>query len=207
MRLWDSPDKLPTGRPGIQWKDDALYISSTTLVVEVGKTPLRQRDSILRFALRTNTAAQGASIVVRDAGTPKTPRLYSLRLSPKDKLIEFWSGNGEPEQRKLQTWPFPRAYGDDEWMRVEFRTVGDLFTVTVDGAVVGTVRDATVTGPGLMHFGSKLACYFRNIEYVPLDDAPATSTAFPSQANKAKPNRMRRTASMRASGLPSRVRT
>jgi len=72
----------------------------------------------------------------------------------------------------LCTWPLPRIYGPDEWVRFELRAIGDELTVSVDGQVLGTIHDTSQREPGGVQIYASNG-YFRNIVYVPLDK-PAT---------------------------------
>ena len=71
----------------------------------------------------------------------------------------------------------PRVYAATEWLKLEFRAVGDALTITADGVIIGTVKDATLsdTGTATIHAGAN--GFFRDIEYVPLDKQPAASSA------------------------------
>ena len=75
------------------------------------------------------------------------------------------------DQLKLGNWPLPRAYGPDEWARLEVRAIGEELTVLVDGERLGTVRDARLLKAGGVGVFAEANAYFRDIVYVPLDKA------------------------------------
>ena len=176
IRLWDAPEKLTSTPKGISWKDDALLIHSSVMAVRVDNKPLTHRDSIVRFSLRMNRDAQWANVIVRDAGTPAAPRQYKLSIHPPTGVIKFLVANGDTE-RVLLSKPLPRPYAPEEWLRVELRSVGDDFTVSLDGQPLETVHDATLPNRGLTHFGATANAYFRDIVYVPLDEPAAVSSS------------------------------
>jgi formylglycine-generating enzyme required for sulfatase activity/predicted Ser/Thr protein kinase len=178
IRLWDAPEKLPGNLKGISWKDEALHIHSSVMAVRVDNKPLTHRDSIVRFALRMNRDAQWANVIVRDAGTPAAPRQCKLSINPPTGVIKFIVADGGTE-RDLKSWPLPRPYAPEEWLRVELRSAGDDFTVSLDGQPLETVHDATLPNRGLTHFGASANAYFRDIVYVPLDK-PADATLSPT---------------------------
>ncbi len=176
IRLWDAQEKLPSTLKGISWKEDALFIHSTVMAVRVDNKPLTYRDSIVRFSLRMNRDAQWANLILRDSGTPAAPRQYKLSINPPTGVIKFIVADGGTE-RDLKSWPLPRQYAPEEWLRVELRSVGDDFTVSLDGQPLETVHDTTLPNRGLAHFGASANAYFRDIIYVPLDKPAAVSPA------------------------------
>ena len=176
IRLWDAPEKLTSTPKGISWKDDALHIHSSVMAVRVDNKPLTHRDSIVRFSLRMNRDAQWANVIVRDAGTPAAPRQYKLSINPPTGVIKFIVADGGTE-RLLLSKPLPRPYAPEEWLRVELRSVGDDFTVSLDGQPLETVHDTTLPNRGLTHFGATANACFRDIVYVPLDKPAGVSSS------------------------------
>jgi formylglycine-generating enzyme required for sulfatase activity len=170
IRLWDAPEKLTSTPKGISWKDDALLIHSSVMAVRVDNKPLTHRDSIVRFSLRMNRDAQWANVIVRDTGTPAAPRQYKLSIHPPTGVIKFIVADGGME-RVLLSKALPRPYAPEEWLRVELRSVGGDFTVSLDGQPLETVHDTTLPNRGLTHFGATANAYFRDIVYVPLDQS------------------------------------
>lgn len=163
------------------------------MAVQVDNKPLTHRDSIIRFSLRMNRDAQWATLIVRDAGTPAAPRQYKLSINPPTGVIKFMAADGGTE-RVLFSTPLQRPYAPEEWLRVELRSVGDDFTVSVDGQPQETVHDTTLPNRGLAHFGATANASFRDIVYVPLDASavpPSPSlpvSSSPSSATKAPPS-------------------
>jgi hypothetical protein len=69
----------------------------------------------------------------------------------------------------LGDWPLPLAYGPNEWFHLELRARGEDLTVSLDGQVLGTVRDGSVTAAGMARIFVSAHGYFRDIVYGPLD--------------------------------------
>ena len=97
-----------------------------------------------------------------------TNRHYFLGVSGDFRFLAL-GANVEGKRKDLQIWPMPRPPGPDAWLRMELRIVGDEITVSADGKVLGTVRDASVPDAGDVVILATAAGYFRDIEYVPLD--------------------------------------
>ena len=70
----------------------------------------------------------------------------------------------------LGEWSLPRAYGANEWVRVELRAIDDDFTVLVDGQVIGTAHSKALSRPGKATLYAGANGFFRDIVYIPLDD-------------------------------------
>jgi hypothetical protein len=71
----------------------------------------------------------------------------------------------------IKSWPPPRQYGENEWVQLELRAVGDELTISVDGVSLGAIRDQSVPGPGGPMIYAESNGYFRNIVFIPLDGA------------------------------------
>jgi len=73
----------------------------------------------------------------------------------------------------LRHWHLPRAYGPDEWLRLEMRAIGDELTVIADGQTLGTIHDTSQPGVGGVMLYATANGYFRDAVYVPLERASA----------------------------------
>ena len=175
VRVWDSPEKLPKDIKGLSWEDGVISFDAQTRAVMVDGRPITQYNSIVRFSLRMNRDARWANAYIRDSGTRDAPHAYRFLINPPEGKVDFFGEHGERD-RKLQTWRLPRTYGEDEWIRVELRAIGNDFTVAIDGQQLGTVHDDVPSRPGMMGFGAMAKCHFRDIVYVPLDATPLTAT-------------------------------
>ena len=100
------------------------------------------RDSIVRIAVRLGTGGW-ATIRVRDSGVPSAPRCYELHINPGLGTVEL-KGANTGLWRMRKKWPLVRAADAGEWMQVELRTVGEEFTVSIDGQRLEPVRDTTL---------------------------------------------------------------
>jgi len=168
IRLWDSPDKIPN-KSGVRWENSAVVFSADYKNGLKWKSPLN-RDATIRADIRMNHDASIRCIGLRHVSTPPSGKVkgdnyYRLELKADQVALMFIHANSAT---KLQGWPLPRAYGPDEWIRLELRAIGDELTTSVDGQVLGTIHDSSLPEPGgvLVH-GSNGS--FRNIVYVPLD--------------------------------------
>jgi len=166
ITLWDTSAITPTAK-GIAWEDGLLRLDGATLQSEP-----RSRDGILRASIRANSDAKGPVIALRKADQRIDGHIaqYRLCLESGHRVLTLRSNESGP---LLGTWPLPRDYTGDEWIRLELRVIGDVITVSVDDRVVGTVRDDSVRQPGLAMIYAGAAGYFRDIVYVPLDKEPS----------------------------------
>jgi hypothetical protein len=175
IKLWDSPGTLPKNNTRVSWKQDAFFISTGGQAFKRHGQDIRCRDFVVRLALRMNRDARWVSVKFRVNGIAGASSEYALLVDPSSGVIELNVLANGP-RKKLKTWPFSRPYHEDEWMRVELRAVGDQFTVSIDGKPLDTIRDTSVSGPGLIYLDCVANSYFRDIVYVPLDHAESTST-------------------------------
>jgi hypothetical protein len=175
IQLWNAPEKI-TKQPGIEWADDALHLHNRGARYDGAWS----RDAIIRASIRTNPDASGTRVSLRHLGhnAATQERSYFLSLDLPEKRLHLALFH-DSQSQTLQSWPLPRAYGPDEWARVELRAVGDALTVSLDGAVLGTVHDTTLTEPGAIDVWASANGYFRDIVYVPLDKV---TTQRPSEA-------------------------
>jgi len=177
IKLWPGGTDLPTNDPRVRWENGVIWLNGTGAVRSVGA-----QDFIVRGSIRANPDANGPVILFRTRMKDGAPSHYVFGLESARgqvvlKILEA------SQDRLLQKWPLPRAYGPDEWVRMELKAVGDRFTASVDGQVLGTVRDTTITQPGGINIFATANGYFRDIEYLPLDGVAAgtPSTAEPWQ--------------------------
>ncbi|MBX7209375.1 MAG: protein kinase [Verrucomicrobiaceae bacterium] len=187
IKLWDVPEKV-TLKPGVEWKDGALVLGGPTWGTMRFGEP-KSRDAIIRASIRMNLNADRPQIGLRLTRPGGTERLedqprYMLGIRAGERQVALRMVTQGDVQTDLQTWPLPRAYGVDEWARLELKAVGDELTATLDGQVLGVVHNSTQTGAGEVFVFARANGWFRDIEYVPLDKS---LTAEPSPGRKATP--------------------
>jgi serine/threonine protein kinase len=169
IKLWDTPEKLPRQK-GLSWENGALRLDATT----ISYSNTTNRDVAFRAtALVGSDQAGGVSLFVHHI--PQKGN-YALSLNGNAAEIRI-AASGQPT-RVLAKWPLARSYRPDEWVRLEIRAEGARLTALVDGQILGSVEDRTLTGTDRAQGGVSIAVvrtgYFKDIEYVPLD-APAVS--------------------------------
>jgi hypothetical protein len=164
IRLWDTADKLPVAKD-IRWEEKAMRLVGANC-----SSGPESRNAILRVSIRaaTTTDPKGASAVLAlrkmDPSAINYARLALNLATGKASFSTATSGVA------LHEWSLPRTYGADEWVQLELRAIGDDFTVLVDGQVVGTAHNQTLSSPGkAMLFAGSNGALFRDIVYIPLD--------------------------------------
>ena len=177
IKLWEAPEQLPK-QTGTRWENGSVRLDARALKY----TAVLSRDTVFRAEIRMNPDHSAAQIAVRFQPIPTAqPDILSAHFY----AVEVRAGEGTAKlivdhlgkKTYLQTWPLPRTYGSDEWMRLELRAVGDVLTVSADGKLLGTVHDASHPVAGGVQIYAGSAGYFRNISYVPLDKPPAAFSA------------------------------
>src|SRR5689334_21839961 len=96
--------------------------------------------------------AGGATVALRHV-----PALSYYVLAPTGgglTDIELRARGEGTTYKVVAKWPIPRSYRSDEWARLELRAVGDQFTASIDGHVLGTVEDSTWREAGGVALGS-----------------------------------------------------
>jgi hypothetical protein len=172
IRLWDAADKLRK-QPGVAWEDDALRLDD----VEVARVfPLVQRLAV-KTSIRVNPDTEGVKLGLkqrsRDEGT------YFL-------YVDFANANlalliaGQDKQRHLKLWKMPRQYRPGEWLPVELRVVDGEISVSLEGKLLGTVRDSALSDFMALTLSGKPYAHFRDIEVVPLDPSWTNQPPAPS---------------------------
>jgi len=169
IKLWDSSEKVLHGG---KWEDNALRLDGAVFY-----NKLVSRDAIIRASIRMNPDAESPQIALRKSETSED-RYYALIINAKAGGI-YLGWHVDSHYPVLKAWPLPRAYGADEWARLELRAVGDALTASLDGQVLGTIHDSSITEPGGVMLYAGANGYFRDIEYVPLDGAAAASKDAP----------------------------
>ncbi len=161
IRLWDAADKLRK-QPGVSWEDDALRLDN----VEVARVfPLVQRVAV-KTSIRVTPDTEAVKLCLkqrsRDEGT------YFL-------YVDFANANlalliaGQDKQRHLKSWNMPRQYRPGEWLPVELRVVDGEISVSLEGKLLGTVRDSALSDFTALTLSGKPYAHFRDIEVAPLD--------------------------------------
>lgn len=177
IRLWESGEQLPQA-PGIRWENNAVRLDARALRY----TAAPSRDAILRAEVRMNPDEVSAQIGLRYRPDKAGDSFYLVEVNARQSfavLTSYKLGKGT----KLITWPLPRAYDPDEWLRLELRVMGDEVTAIADGQTLGAVRDTSLPEPGGVKIFATSGGYFRNIVYVPLDK-PGQSSPTPSRGTE-----------------------
>jgi hypothetical protein len=130
-------------------------------------------NAILRASIRANPDAVGTVLTLRTNDVPASQARLVVHLAAGKAGLTTAATGGVG----LGEWSLPRAYGADEWVRVELRAIDDDFTVLVDGQVIGTAHSNALSRPGKATLYAGANGFFRDIEYVPLDKQPAASSA------------------------------
>jgi Protein kinase domain/Sulfatase-modifying factor enzyme 1 len=173
IKLWDSPEKIPN-KEGVSWENAALRLDNNSLTY----TDRSSRDAIIRASIRMNADQHAPNVCLRVRALHPGGDFYALCVyMSKVQLSSVHAGKGTV----LRVWPLPRAYGSDEWLRVELRAIGDELTVAADGQVLGSIQDASQPDAGGVQLYATANGYFRDIVYVPLD-RPAAAAAIPHSA-------------------------
>ncbi|MBX7211666.1 MAG: DUF1080 domain-containing protein [Verrucomicrobiaceae bacterium] len=172
IRLWDAPDKIPKEK-AVRWENGAVVLGDETDKGMLNWAQPRSRDSILRAEVRVNPDAEYAQLRLRYNWTEGPGDFYRLQLY--GGMLDL-SVSEHGKGRAIKAWPLPRAYGPDDWARLELRAVGDALTVSLDGDVLETIRDSTLSAPGSVMIVANKNGWFRHVEYVPLDK-PLSATA------------------------------
>jgi len=165
-KLWDSPAKIPNQK-GVSWENGVLHLDGSGANY---KGP-PSRDAVVRASIRMNSDARSPQLALRAAGDLGESARYVVGITgsatvPRTILLQtVVNGKFQP----LATWHLPRAYGEDEWMQLELRAVGDELTVSADGQVLGKVHDSSQPQAGNPQVWAAANGYFRDIVYVPLD--------------------------------------
>jgi hypothetical protein len=180
IKLGDTPEKIPK-KPGIRWENGVVILDSASLRQD---RPI-SRDAILRAEVCLNPDADGAQLGLRVRAAKSGVDSDFYRLLPAQEngavVVSLISVHAD-KTTLLQRWPLPRAYGPDEWLRLEVRAIGDEITVSADGQPLGTVHDVSQPAAGSVMLFAVAHGNFRNIVYVPLDKA---ASAAPPAVNNA----------------------
>ena len=180
IRLWDSPDKIPKKTQyAIRWENSVLVLGDGTNCGMLIYSAPKSRDAIIRAEVRM---APGAHPWIGLRINPGEPD-YRICVATGQQHVSLTctdKGFGQ----ELNRWPLPRAYGTNEWARVELRAMGDELTVLADGHILGSVRDRRQLNAGgaFVFHQPKASGYFRNIVYVPLDKPGGGGATSPAAA-------------------------
>jgi formylglycine-generating enzyme required for sulfatase activity/serine/threonine protein kinase len=183
IKLWVFPEKIPK-QEGVSWENGALRLDKSGPVY----TESTSRDAVIRASIRMNPdypANQVPQLDLRYRRTQPGGDFYCVGVSAKESYVQLTTVYAG-KYTKLQSWPLPRAYGPDEWIRLELRAIGDELTVIADGQTLGTVHDTSQPEAGGVRVYAANG-YFRDIVYVPLDNAPNGSASTPATATKEVP--------------------
>jgi len=173
IRLWDAPDKT-ANQPGVRWEDGAARLDNGGWL---RFTDTIARDASLRVEVRTNPDAKDANIALRWRKPPGTSgeEYYRISFQPEKNYLELHRVHDAKPYDRLGGWTLPRRYRSGEWLPLELKAVGNEITITADGTLLGSVRDASLMEAGGVMLYAKSNAYFRNIVFVPLDNRDAVS--------------------------------
>ena len=179
IRLWDAPDKIPSDATCVRWENNALVLGDGTNYGGLNAFSPKSCDVIMRAEVRMISSSV-LQLLIRCKGGGNY-----YRFSINHVIVELHSLHLNKDTT-LCSWPLPRTYRSDEWVRLELRAIGDKLTASLDGQTLGTIHDTSRPESGgveIYGYG-----YVRNIVYVPLDkpghaaaSVTATTTASPSQ--------------------------
>jgi hypothetical protein len=173
VKLWTTAGSIPR-QPGVQWEDGALRLDHAAAL----HTAADSRDAIVRAdVLRANDRSNVALCLRRrEDAQSKAEDCYQLVLDhPAVRLNVVRAG----QRKELQSWPLHAPATNRDWVHLELRAIGDALTATCDGLELGTVHDRTLTDPGSVELSAAIHGSFRNIVYVPLDQAAPRAPAKP----------------------------
>ena len=160
IKLWDSAAKLRKA-PGIRWEDEAMRLD-----LAGPPTGPESRNAILRASIRAHPDAKGIVLALRRNDGPAVQARLEMKFAEGKAALSSAPSGGV----KIGEWSLPRAYGADEWVRVELQAIGDEYTVLVDGQVIGTAYSEALIRPGEAMLYAGANGFFRDIIYIPLDD-------------------------------------
>ena len=163
IKLWDAPEKLPQAE-GVQWEGQAVRLDDANL-----PTGPASRDGILRASIRCHPEASAIGIQLRSrVNSEEKNECYQVTLSSRKQRL-YLAAIHPAQTTPLMEWPLPRTYGPDEWLALELSVRGEALTVSLDGQILGAVRDSSVPDPGKARIFASAHGYFRDISYTPLD--------------------------------------
>ncbi len=172
IKLWDTEDKAR--KAGVKWKDGVLVIDAGRRAKEINN-----RDIAFRASLRvSNDTSEPLEISVRVNGSSadNESRLF-LTFYPKDRRLMLKSRQ-VGHFKTIGTWDLASSVEEGDWLLLEVRAIAENATISVNGRILGTVRNEDITGSGsLMLFGRD--AQVRDVAYLPLDKPTVTSTAKP----------------------------
>lgn len=195
LKLWNGPQQLPQQK-GVSWEDGVITLQNASL-----RHPARARDVVLRASLRIGPQASHSQLHVRsqferNSEDPARSTWYAIGVGTAHDgvgLTKWVAG-----QRELVNgWPLPRPYKPGEWIRLEIRVQGNVFTVTADGKLLGTATDDAIPEPGGVVIANQMEGQFRDVEFINLDGlseaevlkaaGPSPSPSLPVSSSAASP--------------------
>ena len=163
IKLWDAPDKIPA-QAGVRWENSALSLGHDGKAGLLCYTLQPSRDAAIRAEILMNPDSSSAELMVLRNNLGGTCyRLVLLHDTVALKSVY------RDQEKLLSSWPLPRAYGPAEWLKLELRVIGSQIGAIADGQLLGTVQDASLTGPDGVALYAKSRGFFRNIVYARLD--------------------------------------
>ena len=161
--LWDTVEKIDQ-KKGVSWENGVLHIDHS----DMRYMTTISRDGILRASIRMNPDHESPQMGMRYSTMADGGGFYRLSVNAKGGDLSL-STVHLGKTIFLRHWHLSRAYGPDEWLRLELRAIGDEVTVTADGQVLGTVHDTSQPGVGGVMVYATANGYFRDVVFVPLD--------------------------------------
>ena len=147
----------------------------------------QERDVAVRITARV--ISQELVIFIRSKTVEGGFNRYWVSIAP-DGNSRILKGLPSSESVLAQC-PAPPGYSARDRHTIQFRAVGDLLTLTVDGRPIGTARDGDITNGGL-YFVAGVGSIIEKLEYLDLGGtAPPTPKntegETPAAATKAEP--------------------
>ena len=151
----------------------------------------QHRDIAVRITARV--ISQDLAIFIRSKQTVEGGghNRYWVSIAPDGNSRIIKGLVTSSESVLLALYPAPTGYSARDRHTIEFRAVGDLLTLTIDGRPIGTARDGDVTNGGL-YFVAGVGSIIEKLEYLDLGGTAlptlkSTDGANPTTATKDAP--------------------
>lgn len=173
IKLWDSPQSLSTAPSvaKVRWENGALRHDGGASLID---RSVISRDGILRAAIRTNADARVPALGMRSRMVDGKNHSYALRFETARGLVELRAVVAS-QDHIVAKWPIPHPYPEDEWAAIQWRILGNTHTIKLDGQFLGEAQDTTVPEAGSVSVFAGGNAFFRDIEYMPMDEPASTA--------------------------------
>lgn len=150
------------------------WLTSGAFTAEAGGTATRGRDLAVRVTWTKNTGSASGQLRLRQQ--PGEDKIAYLAVISDNQMALSLQLTGET-QRTLQKFPFPPGFDPTKEHTIELRAIGDEISMRLNGQLLGSARDQTLT-EGTFGWGSAPGSTMRRLEYVVLDEwTPPASPA------------------------------